>query len=133
MRLNHRPKKLLQLLLIGITLTGVARAQENQEFLGVWFLCEFAHSEIPPSDDCRMLDDDGFMIRHGVLHHVKVQDSHEKGCRHERIGNCLRQGKAPVTAVISEIGLVEVAGDQLKASFLGCTQVYYLRSHISLC
>ena len=117
------------MLLVGVFLIGVAKAQKNQKLAGAWFLCEFAHSKIPPSDGCSMLDDDGFMVREGILYHIKVQESHQKGCRGERLGNCLVQGKSPVTAVISEIGSIEVVGNQLKASFLGCTQVYYRRFH----
>jgi len=91
---------------------------------GAWFLCEYAHSKIPPPDHCAMLDDDGFLIKDGLVHHIKVKNSREVRCRGGRIGNCLRQGTGTYRAQRYSIGPIGVESDKLSVQFLGCTQFY---------
>ena len=35
---------------------------ESKAWDGLWFECEFASRQAPPADDCKMLDDDGFLF-----------------------------------------------------------------------
>ena len=123
---------------IGVLMTGLFAAtgvpaqdlpKQHIGAEGAWFLCEFAHSKIPPSDDCRMLDDDGFMVRGGTVFHVKISNSRETGCRGGRAGNCMAQGDTPLRADISEIGPIEVEDARIKVRFLGCSQAYTLTPH----
>ena len=96
---------------------------------GAWFLCEYAHSKIPPSDGCAMLDDDGFLVRDGVVYHVKITNSRETDCRGGRSGNCLRQVLETYRAELHSIGPIEAGGNQLSVRFFGCTQLYDVIAH----
>lgn len=96
---------------------------------GAWFLCEYAHSKIPPFDGCAVLDDDGFLVREGVVHHIKVSNSREIRCRGGRAGHCLRQGTHTYRADLQSIGPINAGGDQLSVRFLGCKQVYDVIAH----
>ena len=101
---------------------------DNVTTSGAWFLCEFAHSKIPPDDNCRMLDDDGFMVKDGMVFHIKVNNSREAGCRGGRTGHCVAQGNAPLTADISEIGPIEVGENRITVRFMACSQLYSVTS-----
>ncbi len=107
-----------------LALAPNAKAQTVDPGSGFWFLCEYAHSKIPPSDSCAMLDDDGFMVRDGVVFHVKVTDSKQTHCRGERIGNCFNRDADEVTAKTDKIGLIEVTSSHLAVDFFGCIQGY---------
>ncbi len=100
------------------------KAQPVDPGSGVWFLCEYAHSKIPPSDNCTMLDDDGFMVRDGVVFHVKITDSKETNCRGERIGNCFKRDAEEISAKTDKIGPIEIASSHLAVDFFGCIQSY---------
>ncbi|MEK9679185.1 MAG: hypothetical protein VW169_12450 [Rhodospirillaceae bacterium] len=107
-----------------LALAQTAKAQPVDTGSGVWFLCEYAHSKIPPSDNCAILDDDGFMVRDGVVFHVKVTDSRETKCRGDRIGNCFKRTDEEITAKTDKIGPVEVASPHLAVDYFGCIQSY---------
>ncbi|MBT3989878.1 MAG: hypothetical protein HOG95_10160 [Rhodospirillaceae bacterium] len=105
------------------------KAGELEVDEGIWFRCEFAHSQIPPDDNCRMLDDDGFQIIKGMVHHVKILNSREAACRHNRIGNCFKRDQAGLAAERSEIGPIKFADMMAEVTWLGCTQKYGLTKH----
>ena len=90
----------------------------------VWFQCEFAHSKIPPDDDCRMLDDDGFLVVEDIIYHVKVSDSEETTCRGNRIGHCFLRPRPQITVDGDEIGSIVRTSTGFAVDFLGCTQHY---------
>ncbi|MAI10767.1 MAG: hypothetical protein CBD27_11420 [Rhodospirillaceae bacterium TMED167] len=123
----------LGLLIAWITLLHVAapiHAQDNRPNTdGAWFLCEYAHSKIPPSAGCAVLDDDGFLVREGVVYHIKVSNSREIRCRGGRAGHCLRQGTHTYRADPQSIGPINAGGGKLFVRFLGCSQVYYVIAH----
>jgi len=100
------------------------QANELKVSDGIWFRCEFAHSQIPPEDNCRMLDDDGFQVIKGVVHHVKITNSAETNCRHDRVGNCFLRSHPGLEAERSEIGPVEFSEKSAAVTWLGCTQNY---------
>ena len=96
---------------------------------GAWFLCEFAHSRIPPPDDCRIMDDDGFLIARGFIHRIKVTNSRHEGCRHARLGQCFSRHRAEVTVESWPIGPIRPAPGGFSVGFLGCTQSYRIVAH----
>ncbi len=100
-----------------------------KDFNGIWFRCEFAHSQIPPEDDCRMLDDDGFQVIKGVVHHVKITNSEETNCRHKRLGNCFLKNHTGLEAERSEIGPIDFSARSASVTWLGCTQKYGITRH----
>jgi len=103
-------------------------AGENPPSLnGLWFSCEYAHSQIPPEDGCVMLDDDGFRVTDGAIDHVKVMDSHEAECRGARAGNCFPRTTDAITVSSSRIGRIKPAGDGFTVSYWGCTQAYRMQ------
>jgi len=130
---QHFIPGILALLIAWIAvLPGAAPAQASDNRLntdGAWFLCEYAHSKAPPSDGCPALDDDRFLLREGVVYHVKVGNSREIRCRGGRIGNCLRQGTHTYRVDLQSISPINARGDQLSVRFLWCTQVYDVIAH----
>ena len=96
---------------------------------GVWFSCEFAHSRIPPNDQCRMLDDDGFQVIEGTVFHIKVVNSLEKNCRQNRVGNCFLKAQKGLMAERSKIGPIILLNNIAEVTWLGCSQKYLLTEH----
>ena len=88
-------------------------------------MCEYAHSNIPPDDQCYMLDDDGFQIIDGVVYRIKVINSKETKCRQGRIGNCLINTNANLVAERQKIGPIKLFENEVHITWLGCTQKYY--------
>jgi len=91
---------------------------------GAWFSCEFAHSQIPPDDDCKMLDDDGFLVAAGQIDHVKVTDSKQRGCRHERLGQCFERGRDKILVSRDPLGPIRATAAGFAITYWGCTQDY---------
>jgi len=116
-------------LLVTLITTSTAAQENKLNTDGAWFLCEYAHSKIEPSDGCAMLDDDGFLVRNGTVFHVKITNSQETACRGGRSGNCLRQGVQTYRADLQSIGPIEAGGNQLAVQFFGCTQLYDVIPH----
>ena len=109
--------------------TNSVLAQNNELSNSIWFACEFAHSQIPPEDNCRMLDDDGFQIVDGKVHRIKIKNSTETGCRHKRVGNCFLKNQPNLIAERSEIGPIRLLDNKVYLTWLGCTQEYALIDH----
>jgi hypothetical protein len=122
-------KVLLKLLVVAVAILAsqpLRAAGSSNVLEGVWFRCEFAHSQIPPNDDCRMLDDDGFQVVDGIVHHVKITNSNETKCRHDRVGNCFLKNQTGLSAERTEIGPIEFFKNTALVTWLGCTQKYSL-------
>jgi len=107
-----------------LLLTNQALAKNNDLSNGIWFICEFAHSQIPPEDDCNMLDDDGFQIINGIVHRIKIKNSIETRCRQNRVGNCFLRTRVGLVAERSEIGPIKLFAKKIYLTWLGCTQKY---------
>ncbi len=118
-------------LIIAVVLVApnLLQADDTKTFDGTWFRCEFAHSQIPPDDNCRMLDDDGFQVIKGVVHHVKITNSNETNCRHNRVGNCFLKNHPGLEAERSEIGPLSLSETEAALTWLGCTQKYGITKH----
>ena len=55
---------------------------------GAWFECEFSGKTTPPSDNCKMLDNDGFIFSNNKALHINVIDSIEEKCKKNKVGQC---------------------------------------------
>ena len=99
-------------LILAFGIRAVAAETPIPKLNGAWFPCEFAHSRSPPPDDCRIMDDDGFLIAEGVIHYIKVMDSRHQGCRHERLGQCFERGRQSLVVERRPLGPIspEVGG-----------------------
>lgn len=117
----------LLLLVIALAFAGDGWASTHSPKMdvdGAWFSCEFAHSQIPPKDGCQMLDDDGFMVKGGQVDHIKVTDSDQRGCRHERLGQCFERHREKVTVSRDALGPIRATADGFAITYWGCTQEY---------
>ena len=94
---------------------------------GNWFSCEFAHSQIPPDDGCKMLDDDGFMISKGRIDHIKVTDSRQVNCRHQRLGQCFDRVRPKIVVSRDSVGPIRATTQGFAITYWGCTQEYKMR------
>lgn len=113
------------LLFTVLFLLNTANAETAPSSLdGLWFSCEYAHSKIPPSDQCETLDDDGFLINGDYIWHMKVQNGDQKGCRGARAGNCFRRERQQLTATQSEIGRLQRTRNGAIIHYLWCDQAY---------
>ena len=112
-----------------LMLTNQAYATNSDLSNGTWFVCEFAHSQIPPEDNCIMLDDDGFQIINGIVYRVKIKNSIETTCRHNRVGNCFFRHQAGLFAERSELGPIKLSDNKIHLTLLGCTQEYSIIKH----
>ncbi len=112
------------LLLIPAAAAAAAATNQIKDVEGNWFSCEFAHSQIPPDDGCRVLDDDGFMVSNGQIDHVKVIDSREQGCRHQRLGHCFERNRDKVVARSKNLGPIQATAEGFAITYWGCTQDY---------
>ncbi len=114
------------LILLLVTGHGTRANAENKPILldGLWFTCEYAHSQIPPSDDCAILDDDGFLVEGDYVWHMKVQDGDKQGCRGDRAGNCFKRDRKRVTAKKKKIGAAVRTSKGAIIEYLWCGQPY---------
>lgn len=103
-----------------------AEANPGLDLNGAWFSCEFAHSKISPEDGCRMLDDDGFLVTGNAIDHIKVKNSRETGCRHERIGQCFERGFPKITVERDSVGEFRLAENGFIIEYWGCSQRYLM-------
>ena len=93
---------------------------------GDWFSCEYAHSRIPPEDDCRMLDDDGFRVSNGRIEHIKVKDSRELNCRHRRKGQCFLRDREKIVVSRDPLGPIRATEVGFSVTYWGCSQDYVM-------
>jgi len=91
---------------------------------GLWFSCEYAHSKTPPTDNCQVLDDDGFLIKGGKIAYVKIANGDQTGCRGDRAGQCFDRSRETLKARTMGIGEVTPTPDGGMISYLWCTQAY---------
>ena len=61
-----------------------------QELKGAWFECEFSGKTSKPTDDCNMLDNDGFIFNENIAAHISVVDSQEPNCKKNKFGQCFQ-------------------------------------------
>ena len=100
---------------------------ESKAWDGLWFECEFASRQAPPADECKMLDDDGFLFSSNRVTYMKVIDSTEKdGCKKQRAGQCFQAAAPKITITEQRNGKAKFTDTTIGLSFLGCTQIFHM-------
>ena len=97
---------------------------------GAWFECEFSGKTSQPTDNCEMLDNDGFIFSNNIAAHISVIDSQETNCKKNKIGQCFQSNISFITVRQGRKDKVKFEDSQLILTFLGCGQVFYLTSKI---
>mgnify|MGYP001489275441 FL=1 len=97
---------------------------------GAWFECEFSGKTSQPTDNCKMLDNDGFIFSKNVAAHISVIDSQETNCKKNKIGQCFQSNISFITVRQGRKDKVKFEDSKLILTFLGCGQVFYLTSKI---
>jgi hypothetical protein len=97
---------------------------ENQ-WPGIWFICEFAQRQRAPDDACQMFDDEGFQLADGRLSYLRITQSDETACRGEKKGQCFRRDRKDITVTKTNRGRLTLRENQFDVKFLSCTQTFY--------
>ena len=97
---------------------------------GAWFECEFSGKTSQPTDNCEMLDNDGFIFSNNIAAHISVIDSQETNCKKNKIGQCFQSNISFITIRQGRKDKVKFEDSKLILTFLGCGQVFYLTSKI---
>ena len=97
---------------------------------GAWFECEFSGKTSPPSDNCQILDNDGFIFSKNVAAHISVIDSQETNCKKNKIGQCFQNNLSFITVRRGRKDKVQFENSKLILTFLGCGQVFHLKNKI---
>ena len=98
-----------------------------QELKGAWFECEFSGKTSKPTDDCNMLDNDGFIFNKNIAVHISVVDSQEPNCKKNKFGQCFQSDLKFVTVRKGRQDKVDFENGKLILTFLGCGQVFHLK------
>ena len=101
-----------------------------QELKGAWFECEFAGKTSKPNDDCKMLDNDGFIFNKNIAAHISVIDSQEPNCKKNKFGQCFPSDLKFVTVRKGRQDKVNFQNGKLILTFLGCGQIFYLKDKV---
>ena len=97
---------------------------------GAWFECEFSGKTSQPTDNCEMLDNDGFIFSNNIAAHISVIDSQETNCKKNKIGQCFQSDISFITVRQGRKDKVKFEDSKLILTVLGCGQVFYLTSKI---
>ena len=101
-----------------------------QELKGTWFECEFSGKTTKPTDDCKMLDNDGFIFNKNIATHISVIDSQEPSCKKNKFGQCFPSDLKFVAVRKGRQDKINFENGKLILSFLGCGQVFHLKDKI---
>ena len=83
-----------------------------------------------PTDDCNMLDNDGFIFNKNIAAHISVIDSQEPNCKKNKFGQCFQSDLKFVTVRKGRQDKVNFQNGKLILTFLGCGQVFHLKDKI---
>ena len=97
----------------------------DNQWPGIWFICEFAQRQRAPHDACQMFDDEGFQLANGRLSYLRITESDETACRGDKKGQCFRRDRAEITITKTNRGRLTLRENQFDVKFLGCTQTFY--------
>ena len=97
----------------------------DNQWPGIWFICEFAQRQRAPDDACQMFDDEGFQLADGRLSYLRITQSDETACRGNKKGQCFRRDRANITITKTDRGRLNLRENQFDVKFLGCTQRFY--------
>ena len=115
-------------LFLYIFLTSVSYSKENNkiDLNGFWFECEYSFKTSPPTDNCKMLDDDGFEFTEAEVKYIKNVSSKEINCKKNRVGQCFKHSTKSINVIVKRKNRVKFYNSKLIISFLGCKQIYNL-------
>ena len=99
----------------------------DNQWPGVWFICEFSQRQRAPDDACEMFDDEGFELANGRLSYLRITQSNETACRGEKKGQCFRRDRPEITLTKTNRGKLTLRKNQFDVKFLGCTQTFYFK------
>ena len=97
----------------------------DNQWPGIWFICEFAQRQRAPDDACQMFDDEGFQLADGQLSYLRITQSDETACRGDKKGQCFRRDRPEITITKTNRGRLTLRENQFDVTFLGCTQTFY--------
>jgi hypothetical protein len=97
----------------------------DNQWPGIWFMCEFAQRQRAPDDGCQMFDDEGLQLADGRLSYLRITHSDETACRGAKKGQCFRRDRANITVEKTNRGKLTLRKNQFDVKFLGCTQTFY--------
>ena len=97
-----------------------------EKLSGAWFECEFVGKTTKPTDNCNMLDNDGFIFKNNVATHISVIDSQETNCKKNKFGQCFKSNLKFIKVRKGRQDNVKFENSQLTLTFLGCGQVFHL-------
>ena len=97
----------------------------DNQWPGIWFICEFAQRQRAPDDACQMFDDEGFQLANGQLSYLRITQSDETACRGEKKGQCFRRDRPEITITKTSRGRLTLRENQFDVKFLGCNQTFY--------
>ena len=100
-------------------------ATADNQWPGIWFICEFAQRQRAPDDACQMFDDEGFQLADGQLSYLRITQSDETACRGDKKGQCFRRDRPEITITKTNRGRLTLRENQFDVKFLGCTQTFY--------
>ena len=101
-----------------------------EKLTGAWFECEFSGKTSKPTDDCKMLDNDGFVFNNNIAMHISVVDSQETNCKKNKIGQCFHSELKYIKIRKGRQDKVNFKNGKLILSFLGCGQVFHLKDKV---
>ena len=128
MDIVKKNKLLIALTLLFLNLSFEVFSVEKLD--GAWFECEFSGKTSQPTDNCQMLDNDGFIFSKNVAAHISVIDSQETNCKKNKIGQCFQSNLSFIKVRRGRKDKVQFENGKLILTFLGCGQVFYLRNKI---
>ena len=102
-------------------------AVDGEEWPGFWFTCEFARSQTPPDDKCKMFDDEGFQLAEGRLRYIRMIGSTETACRGNKKGQCFSSSKPAIRISRTDRGKLTLGEKQFKVRYFGCKQIFYFK------
>ena len=97
-----------------------------EKLSGAWFECEFVGKTTKPTDDCNMLDNDGFIFENNIATHISVIDSQETNCKKNKFGQCFQSNLKFIKVRKGRQDKVNFEDSKLTLIFLGCGQVFHL-------
>ena len=105
--------------------TGFGTA--DNQWPGIWFICEFSQRQRAPDDACQMFDDEGFQLADGRLSYLRITQSEETDCRGKKKGQCFRRDRSEIIITKTNRGRLTLRENQFDVKFLGCTQTFYFK------
>ena len=121
-------KNIILFYILGLIFLGCSNTfaeTKNQNLDGVWFICELSVSNLPPEDNCEMLDNDGFLVKESKISHLKIKNSKEENCRGGRKGHCFLSNTKGLKAKIRKIGDFKIGPNWVEVDYLSCTQRFW--------